>query len=135
MKNAAAGMSITIVMNMHTATAILVIADTNTIMTMEIIAVADMTTGISIITTMRAAVVKNTTTNTEKNVVVGMNIITTNTEMNVVVGMNIITGITTMCRGIRRTASVKFATRTKNTAMCAEKVWRTALAKCLTPTA
>ena len=94
-------MTITIVMNTHTATAIVVIADANTIMTMEIIAVADMTTGISIITTTRAAVVKNTTMNTEKNVVVGM---------------------TTMCRGIRQTASVKFATRTKNTAMCAVKV-------------
>ena len=118
MKGAAAGM--TIVMNTHTATAILVIADTNTIMTMEIIAVADMTTGISIITTTRAAVVKNTTTNTEKNVVVGM---------------TIIMSITTMCRGIRRTASAKFATRMKNTAMCAAKAWKTAPVKCLTPTA
>ena len=108
MKGAAAGM--TIVMNTHTATAILVIADTNTIMTM----------GISIITTTRAAVVKNTTMNMEKNVVVGM---------------IISTGITTMCRGIRRTASAKFATHTKNTAMCAVKVWKTAPAKCLTPTA
>ena len=106
MKGAAAGMTITIVMNMYTATAI--------------IAVADMTTGISIITTMRAAVVKNTTTNMEKNVVVGM---------------TIIMSITTMCRGIRRTASAKFATHTKNTAMCAVKVWKTAPAKCLTPTA
>ena len=97
----------TIVMNTHTATAIVVIADTNTIMTMEIIAVADMTTVISIITMTRAAVVKNTTTNTEKNVVVGM---------------IISTGMTTMCRDIRRTASVKFAIRTKNTAMCAAKV-------------
>ena len=105
MKGAAAGM--TIVMNTYTATAMAVIADTNTIMTMEIIAVADMTMGISIITPMRAAVVKNTTTNTEKNVVVGM---------------TISTGITTMCRGIRRTASAKFAIRTKNTAMCAAKV-------------
>ena len=112
MKGAAAGM--TIVMNTHTATAILVIADTNTIMTMEIIAVADMTTGISIITTTRAAVVKNTTTNT---------------------GMTIIMSITTMCRGIRRTASAKFATRMKNTAMCAAKAWKTAPVKCLTPTA
>ena len=120
MKGAAAGMNITIVMNTHTATAILVIADTNTIMTMEIIAVADMSTGISIITTTHAAVVKNTTTNTEKNVDAGM---------------NIITGITTMCRGIRRTAGAKFATRTKNTATCAAKVWRTAPAKCLTPIA
>ena len=118
MMGAAAGM--TIVMNTHTATAIVVIADTNTIMTMEIIAVADMTMGISIITTTRAAVVKNTTMNTEKNVVVGM---------------TISTGMTTMCWGIRQTASAKFATRMKNTAMCAEKVWRTALAKCLTPTA
>ena len=91
MKGAAAGM--TIVMNTHTATAI--------------IAVADMTTGISIITTMRAAVVKNTTMNTEKNVVVGM---------------TISTGMATMCRGIRRTASAKFAIRTKNTAMYAAKV-------------
>ena len=54
MKGAAAGMNITIVMNTHTATAI--------------IAVADMTTVISIITTTRAAVVKNTTTNMGKNV-------------------------------------------------------------------
>lgn len=100
-------MNITIVMNTHTATAIVVIADTNTIMTMEIIAVADMSTGISIITTTRAAVVKNTITNTEKNVVVGM---------------TIITGITTMCLGIRRIVSAKFAIRTKNTAMCAAKV-------------
>ena len=121
MKGAAAGVTITIVMNTHIATAIVVIADTNTIMTMEIIAVADtntimtmeiiavadMTTGISIITKTRAAVVKNTTMNTEKNVVVGM---------------TIITGMTTMCRGIRRTASAKFATRTRNTAMCAAKV-------------
>ena len=107
MKGAAAGMNITIVMNTHIATAIVVIADTNTIMTMEIIAVVDMTTVISIITTTRAAVVKNTTTNTEKNVVVGM---------------IVSTSITTMCRGIRRTASAKSATRTKNTAMCAAKV-------------
>lgn len=97
----------TIVMNTHTVMVIVVIADTNTIMTMEIIAVADMTTGISIITTMCAAVVKNTTMNTEKNVVVGM---------------TISTGMATMCRGIRRTASAKSATRTKNTAMCAAKV-------------
>ncbi len=114
-------MNITIVMNTHTATAmaviadmntimtmeIIAVADMNTIMTMEIIAVADMTTVISIITTTRAAVVKNTTTNTEKNVVVGM---------------TISTGMTTMCRGIRQTASAKFAIRTKNTAMCAVKV-------------
>ena len=113
-------MNITIVMNTHTATAILVIADTNTIMTMEIIAVADMTTGISIITATHAAVVKNTTTNTGKNVVVGM---------------TISTGITTMCRGIRRTANVKFAIRMKNTVMCAAKVWKTAHAKCLMPIA
>ena len=93
MKGAAAGMNIIIVMNTHTATAI--------------IAVVDMTTGISILTTTRAAVVKNTTTNTKKNVVVGM---------------IIITGITIMCRGIRRTASAKFAIRTKNTAMYAAKV-------------
>ena len=120
MKDVAAGVTITIVMNTHTATAIVVIADTNIIMTMEIIAVADMTTGISIITTTRAAVVKNTTTNMGKNVVVGM---------------TISTGMTTMCRGIRRTANAKFATRTKNTAMCAVKAWKTAPAKCLTPIA
>ena len=120
MKGAAAGMTITIVMNTHTATAIVVIAGTNTIMTMEIIAVADMTTVISIITTTRAVVVKNTTTNTEKNAVVGM---------------NIITSITTMCQGIRRTAGAKFAIRMKSTAMCAEKVWKTAHAKCLMPIA
>ena len=122
MKGAAAGMNITIVMNTHIATAIVVIADTNTIMTMEIIAVADMTTGISIITTTRAAVVKNTITNMGKNVVVVKNIITMNTTMNVALGMTIITGLTTMCRGIRQTASAKFAIRTKNTAMCAVKV-------------
>lgn len=115
-------MNITIVMNTHIATAIVVIADTNTIMTMEIIAVADMTTGISIITTTRAAVVKNTITNMGKNVVVVKNIITMNTTMNVALGMTIITGLTTMCRGIRQTASAKFAIRTKNTAMCAVKV-------------
>ena len=120
MKGAAAGMTITIVMNTHIATAIVVIADTNTIMTMEIIAVVDMTMGISIITPMRAAVVKNTTTNTEKNVAVGM---------------FSITGITTMCRDIRRTASAKCATRTKNTATCAAKAWKTAPVKCLMPTA
>ena len=81
---------------------------------------ADMTTVISIITTTRAAVLKNTTTNTKKNVVVGM---------------IISTGITTMFRGIRRTANAKFATRTKNTATCAAKVWKTVPAKCLMPTA
>ena len=106
MTAAAAGMNITIVMNTHTVM----------VMAVDV----DMTTGISIITTTRAAVVKNTTTNTKKNVVVGM---------------TIITGITTMCRGIRRTAGAKFAIRTKNTAMCAVKVWKTAPAKCLTPTA
>ena len=106
MKGAAVGMNITIVMNTHTV--------------MVMAAVADMTTGISIITTTRAAVVKNTTTNTEKNVVVGM---------------TISTGMITMCRGIRQTASAKFAIRTKNTAMCAGKAWKTAPAKCLTPIA
>ena len=91
MKGAAVGMNITIVMNTHTATAI--------------IAVADMNTGNSIITPMRAAAVKNTTMNTEN------------------VGVDItITSMTTMFRGIRRTANAKFATRTKNTAMCAAKV-------------
>ena len=100
-------MNITIVMNTHTATAIVVIADMNTHIAMVMAADVDMTTVISIITTTRAAVVKNTTMNMEKNVVVEK---------------NIITGMTTMCRGIRRTANVKFVTRTKNTAMCAAKV-------------
>ena len=110
----------TIVMNTHTATVM--------------VAVADMTTGISIITTMRAAAVKNTTMNTAMNVGAVKNT-TTNTGKNVVVGMNIIMGMTAMCRGIQQTASVKSATRTKNTATCAAKVWKTAPAKCLTPTA
>ena len=114
-------MTITIVMNTYIVTAMP--------------AVADMNTGISIITPMRAAAVKNTTMNTEKNVVVVKNIINTRMAMNAGVGMNIIMGMTTMFRGIRQTANVKFATRTKNTAMCAEKVWRTAPAKCLTPPA
>ena len=109
MKGAAAGMSITITMKaMHIATAMA--AD------------VDMTTGISIITTTRAAVVKNTTTNTGKNVVVVKNIINTRMAMNVGADMNIIMSIATMFRGIRQTAGAKFATRTKNTAMCAAKV-------------
>ena len=107
MTAAAAGTTITIVMNTHICTAMP--AD------------ASMSTGISIITPMRAATVKNTTTNTEKNVVVVKNII--------------IMGMTAMFRGIRQTAGVKFAIRTKNTATYAAKVWKTALAKCLTPTA
>ena len=102
------GMNITIVMNTHTATAI--------------IAVADMTTVISIITPMRAAVAKHTTTNTEKDVAVVKNIINTRMAMNVGADMTIIMNITITFRGIRRTANAKFATRTKNTAMCAEKV-------------
>ena len=93
MKAAAVGTNITIVINTHTATAMP--------------AVADMTTDISIITPTRAAAMKNTTMNTEKNVVVGM---------------NIIMSMATMFRGIRRTAGVKFAIRTKNTATCAAKV-------------
>ena len=105
MKGAATGM--TIVMNTHTATAMPAVADMNTV--------------ISIIMTTRAAVVKNTTTNTVMNVVVVKNT-TMNTGKNVVVGMTIITGITIMCRGIRRNASAKFAIRTKNTAMYAAKV-------------
>ena len=96
----------TIVMNTHTAT----------VMAADV----DMNTGISIITTMRAAAVKNTTTNTEKDVAVGM---------------NIITGMATMFRGIRRTAGAKSAIRTKNTVTCAAKVWKTVPAKCLMPTA
>ena len=119
MKAAAAGM--TIVMNTHTATAIP--AD------------ASMSTGISIITLTRAAAAKNITTNTEKDVVVVKNIINMRMAMNVGADMNIIMSMATMSRGIRRTASVKSAIRTKNTAMCAEKAWKTAPAKCLTPTA
>ena len=120
-KAAAADMIITIVMNTHTATAMP--------------AVVDMTTGISIITLMRADAVKNTTTNTEKDVVVVKNIIITSMAMNVGADMNIIMGMTTMFRGIRRIANAKFAIRTKNTATCAAKVWKTAPAKCLMPTA
>ena len=102
----AAAAGTTIVMNTHTVTAMP--AD------------VDMTTDISIITLMRAAAAKNTTTNMGKNVVVGM---------------NISTSMDTMCWGIRRTANAKFAIRTKNTVMYAAKVWKTAPAKCLTPTA
>ena len=108
MTAAAAGMNIIIVMNTHTATAMPALADTNT--------------GISIITMTRAAAVKNTTMNTEKNVVVVKNIINTRMAMNAGVGMNIIMGMTTMFRGIRQTANAKFAIRTKNTATCAAKV-------------
>ena len=104
MTAAAAGM--TIVMNTHTAT----------VMAADV----DMNTGISIITPMRAAAVKNTTTNTEKDVVAGM---------------NIIMSMATMFRGIRRTANAKSAIRTKNTVMYAAKAWKIAPAKCLTPTA
>ena len=108
-------------MNTHTAT----------VMAADV----DMNTGISIITTMRAAAVKNTTTNTEKDVAVAKNIINMRMAMNVGADMNIIMSMATMCRGIQQTASVKSATRTKNTATCAAKVWKTAPAKCLTPTA
>ena len=121
MTAAAAGTTITIVMNTHTATVMR--------------AVAGMTTGISIITLTRAAAVKNTTMNTEKDVVVVKNIINTRMAMNVGADMNIIMGMTTMFRGIRQTANAKFAIRTKNTATCAAKAWKTAPAKCLTPTA
>ena len=101
-------MTITIAMNTHTVM----------VMAVDV----DMSTGISIITTTRVAVVKNITTNTEKNVVVVKNIINTRMAMNAGVGMNIITDIITMYRGIRQTANAKSAIRTKNTAMCAAKV-------------
>lgn len=75
----------------------------------------------------------STTTNMvmAKTVVVGN--ITMNTMIAVAADMNIITAI--MFRVIRRTVSVKYAIRTKNTVTCAAKALKTAPAVCRTLTA
>lgn len=77
---------------------------------------------------------KNTITNISmaKVVVVG-NIITMSMMIAAAADMNIITA--TMFRVTRRTASAKYAIRTKNTVMCAAKALKTVPAVCRTLTA
>ena len=81
---------------------------------------------------MMPAAVKNMST-ISTAAVVGKNTITNMVMLNVAADMNIIT-LTTF-RGTRRTVSAKSAIRTKNTAMCAAKVLKTAPAVCRTLTA
>lgn len=96
-------------------------------------AVVGKNTTITNMVMLNVAVGMSTTTNISmaKAVVVG------NINMNMMIAaaadMNIITA--TMFRGTRRAVSVKSAIRTKNTATCAAKALKTALAVCRTLTA
>lgn len=82
---------------------------------------------------LNVAVDMSTTTNMVMAKTVAVGNITMNTKKAAAADMNIITAI--MFRVIRRTVSVKYAIRTKNTVTCAAKALKTAPAVCRTLTA
>lgn len=87
----------------------------------------------STISTAAVVVMNSTTTNISMEKTVVVENITMNTKKAAAADMNIITAI--MFRVIRRTVSVKYAIRTKNTVTCAAKALKTAPAVCRTLTA
>lgn len=96
-------------------------------------AVVGKNTTITNMVMLKVAVGMSTTTNISMAKAVGVGNITMNTKKAAAADMNIIT-VTTF-RVTRRTVSVKSAIRMKNTATCAAKALKTALAVCRTLTA
>ena len=138
------GLAVVAIITMNTVTSAGMSRNTSTAMTKraaaaKLILMKGMDTmpavvkNMSTISTAAVVVMNSTTTNISMEKTVVVENITMNTKKAAAADMNIITAI--MFRVIRRTVSVKYAIRTKNTVTCAAKALKTAPAVCRTLTA